>query len=121
VGSQAHPGKSGNGGHGAAAVSTFDRLSDILNRDHAVSAGSLTADTTLASLAIDSLALIELIFAIEDTFGISVPDADADMAKEFGTLGELSNYVDNLIMARDAAASARPVAVAREARLPAAE
>jgi len=86
-----------------------------------VSAGSLTADTTLESLAVDSLAMIELIFAIEDTFCISVPDADADMAKQFGTLGQLSNYVDNLILARDAAAAARPVAAATGARLPAAE
>jgi acyl carrier protein len=93
-------------------MSTFDALCKILIRSYAVAAESLTPDTTLASLAIDSLGVIELMFDIEDTFKVSVPDSDANMARDLGTLGELSHYVDRLIAARDGTAAAEPAAAA---------
>jgi acyl carrier protein len=96
-------------------MSTFEALCKILVRDYAVAAESLTPDTTLASLAIDSLGVIELIFEIEETFKVSVPDGDADMARDFGTLAELSHYVDQLIAASDGPAAAEPAAAAEEA------
>ncbi|MER7109834.1 phosphopantetheine-binding protein [Streptomyces sp. NPDC000229] len=36
----------------------------------------ITPDTDLHRLGIDSMQAIELLFAIEDTFGISLPDED---------------------------------------------
>ncbi len=36
-------------------------------------AGSLTPDSRLADLGIDSLAMVEAIFAIEETFDVTVP------------------------------------------------
>lgn len=35
--------------------------------------GDLTVDTRLDALALDSLAMVELVFALEETFDISVP------------------------------------------------
>ncbi|MDR7126597.1 acyl carrier protein [Pseudotabrizicola sp. 4114] len=35
--------------------------------------GDLTIDTRLEALALDSLAMVELVFALEETFDISVP------------------------------------------------
>ncbi len=87
-------------------MSTFDALSKILVKDYSIAAELLTPDTTLASLAIDSLGVIELVFAIEDRFEISVPDTDATTLSEFGTLSELCQYVDQLIAKRDALAVA---------------
>lgn len=101
-------------------MNSFDALCGIISRDYGLSADSLTADTTLESLAIDSLGVIELIFAIEDTFKVIVPDIDADMARDFGTLGELSHYVDQLIAARDAATDPAAALVARAVAGPAA-
>ncbi len=89
-------------------MSTFDTLCKILVKDYAIAAESLTPDTTLASLAIDSLGVIELIFAIEDRFKVSVPDIDATAVGEFGTLSELAHYVDQLLAKRDALAVAEP-------------
>jgi acyl carrier protein len=89
-------------------MSTFDALCEILVKDYALDADSLTPDTTLAGLAIDSLGVIELIFAIEDRFKVSFPDVDATTVGESGTLSELSHYVDQLIATRDALADAEP-------------
>ncbi len=93
-------------------MSTFDALCKILVKDYALEADSLTPATTLASLAIDSLGVIELIFAIEDRFKVSVPDSDVDMARDFGTLAELGQYVDQLIAKRDALAAVEPAGAA---------
>ena len=100
-------------------MSSFDALCIIISRDYALAAGSLTPETTLESLAIDSLGAIELIFAIEDTFKVSVPDTDTEMARDFATLGELSNYVDKLIAARNAAAATAITLVAPAVVVPA--
>lgn len=101
-------------------MSTLDALYEILRRDYVIAAGSLNADTSLTSLAIDSLGLIELIFAIEDTFKVTVPDVEADMANSFGTVGELADYVDQLVALRDVAGAGESALSANATRLPAA-
>jgi acyl carrier protein len=100
-------------------MSTFDALCKILVRDYALNDHTLTPETTLASLAIDSLGVIELIFAIEDAFGVTVPDNDPGMARDFGTLAELGGYIDRLIAARDAPGATAPNSSDAGAALPA--
>ncbi|MFJ9413728.1 acyl carrier protein [Streptomyces sp. NPDC101227] len=48
----------------------------------------LTPDTDLRTLGVDSMQAIELLFAIEDTFGISLPDDELNDAT-FATAGNL--------------------------------
>ncbi|MEU9234701.1 acyl carrier protein [Streptomyces subrutilus] len=48
----------------------------------------ITPDTDLRALGIDSMAAIELLFTLEDTFGIALPDTDLN-DDTFATAGSL--------------------------------
>jgi acyl carrier protein len=83
---------------------TLDRLADLLHRDFAIPRESLVPEATLESLQIDSLRMIEILFSIEDEFGISVPDeASQEMKTGVKTLGDLAQRLEVL-----AGGSAKP-------------
>lgn len=83
-------------------MTSFEGLCEILARDYQLAPASLTPETSLTDLAIDSLGVIELIFAIEEKFKVTANDADAGSAQDFATLQDVSNYIDRLIAQRDA-------------------
>jgi len=80
------------------STSTFAVLREILAKDYALAPESLTPATELKTLAIDSLAMIELIFTLEDRFNIIA----ADVPDEFQTLADVVSYIDGLIAQREA-------------------
>lgn len=82
-------------------MTSFEGLCEILIKDYQRAPDSLTPDTPLSDLAIDSLGLIELIFAIEDKFKVIATDADPEMAKNFTTLQDVTDYIDRLMAQRD--------------------
>lgn len=45
-------------------------------------------------LGADSLDTVELLMAIEEEFGIEIPDEDANKAK---TVGDVINYINNIL------------------------
>lgn len=53
-------------------------------------------EATLSDLGIDSLSVVELVFDLEDEYGIEVPEEKVD----FNTLGEAAAMVDELIEAK---------------------
>lgn len=61
-----------------------------------ISPDSITADSTFAELNIDSLDGINILFAIENEFNISVPD---DAAKQIRSIRDMVNGVEKLIAA----------------------
>jgi acyl carrier protein len=77
-------------------VSSLQRLSRLLERDFAIPAASLTADATLESLDIDSLRLIEIAFAVEDEFGVTMPQDQNEIRERVKTLGDLAELIDGL-------------------------
>jgi acyl carrier protein len=77
---------------------TFDVLRERVARDHGRDPATLSPDTPLAELAMDSLALIELIFTLEEHFGVAAENVPADLP----TLGSVAEYIDGLVAARDA-------------------
>ncbi len=81
---------------------TFDVLRSIIATDHAIDPATINPETPLADLSIDSLAVIELIFTLEDRFSVVAEDVPAD----FPNLGSVADYIDGLIAQRDAASSA---------------
>ena len=86
-------------------MSTFDRLADLLHRDFAIPRERLVPGATLESLEIDSLRMIEILFGVEETFGISVPDeASNEMKASVKTLGDLAARLDGLV-AKDTGAT----------------
>ena len=73
-------------------ASTFDVLCEVIAKDHGLDTSSLTPTTPLAELTIDSLALIELIFTLEDRFNVVADNVPADLP----TLGSVADYIDGL-------------------------
>lgn len=85
-------------------MTSYEGLCEILAKDYQLAPESLTPATPLKSLEIDSLGVIELIFAIEEKFSVTANDSDTDSAKDFLTLGDVAAYIDRLIEQRDASA-----------------
>lgn len=73
-------------------ATSFEVLCEVIAKDHGLDIGSLTPDTPLAELTIDSLALIELIFTLEDRFSVVADNVPADLP----TLGSVADYIDSL-------------------------
>ena len=63
--------------------SVYDRVIAIIAEQAILDVADLSPDSTLQSLGIDSLGLVESIFAIEEAFDISVP-FNANSASEDG-------------------------------------
>ena len=78
-------------------MSTFDTLRDILVRDYGVARELVTSEATLATLRIDSLSLLELMFKIEDSFEVKIAeDTPADLV----TVKDVVGFIDRLIARR---------------------
>ena len=85
-------------------MSTAKRLGALLARDFGVAADALRPDATLESLDIDSLRMIEILFCIEEEFGISVQAEPTELRARLKTFGDLADYIDTL--AKDGGAPA---------------
>ena len=72
---------------------TFDRLSLILQESFNLSLERLTPDATLASLGIDSLATVELLWQVEEAFRITIPAARINPL----TLSDVVQHIDRLV------------------------
>ena len=71
---------------------TFDTIKDIIIDQLQVEESYVNMDTNLMKdLSADSLDAVEIIMAIEDTFGIEIPDEDAE---KFQTVEDLVKYVE---------------------------
>jgi acyl carrier protein len=79
-------------------MTTLERLSRILVQRYELDPAQLTPDLPLSSLGIDSLGMVEILFFIEDEFGVQFPSDDLT----FATLAEAAKYVDGLIAKRKA-------------------
>jgi acyl carrier protein len=75
---------------------TFDRLSAILIKDYKFTFEQLEMEVPLEVLGIDSLGTAELLFNIEDEFGVIMPPDPVRLT----TLGDVVNFVDALVAAR---------------------
>ena len=70
----------------------FDKIKDIIIDQLQVEESDVAMDTNLMKdLSADSLDAAEIIMAIEDEFGIEIPDEDAENIQ---TVGDLVKYVE---------------------------
>ena len=70
----------------------FDEIKDIIIDQLQVDESEVTMDTNLLKdLSADSLDAVEIIMAIEEEYGIEIPDEDAET---FQTVGDLVRYVE---------------------------
>ncbi|MGC1387837.1 MAG: acyl carrier protein [Steroidobacteraceae bacterium] len=84
-------------------MSTLDTLTDILVRDYGVAREQVTPDATLATLRIDSLSLLELMFKIEDRYSVKITQ---DPPTDLVTVNDIVGYIDGLIARRPQSAPA---------------
>jgi acyl carrier protein len=80
-------------------MTTLARLSRILAQRYKLDPARLTPDQPLGSLGIDSLGMVEMLFFIEEEFGVHLPSEGVT----FGTLGEAAAYVDELMVTQKVA------------------
>lgn len=78
--------------------STFERLQRILANEFEVATDVITPTARLDSLGIDSLAVIEVIFRLEDEFKISFTQEPGELP----TIGDLVSAIDHLVAQRPA-------------------
>ena len=72
---------------------TFDNIKEIIFEQLQVKEDAIQLDTNLMKdLDADSLDAVEIIMAIEDTYGIEIPDEDAEKLQ---TVEDLVKYVDD--------------------------
>ena len=81
-------------------MTTLERLQALLERDFELEPAALVPAATLESLDIDSLRMIEILFSVEDAFGIAVPAEPAEIRARVRTLGDLAGYIDELVVAK---------------------
>ncbi len=83
------------------------KVIDIIAEQAVLEPEDVTLDSTLEELGIDSLGLVESIFAIEEAFDISVPfNANAPMESDFdiSTVASIVAGVERLIKEQKATA-----------------
>ena len=86
-------------------MTTLDAVREILHRNFDIPIDALQSDAKLDELAIDSLAVIEVMFAVEDRFKITVPSEPASVQGKLTTIGDLVAYIDRLIAEQHPAAA----------------
>jgi acyl carrier protein len=77
-------------------MTVFERLTTLLQRDFDIPKSSLEAHATLESLDIDSLRLIEIVFAVEEEFKVTMPQDQGEIRGRVKTLGDLANLIEEL-------------------------
>jgi acyl carrier protein len=79
--------------------STFEAVRTLMASEFQIDPASIGAQTQLTELGVDSLAALEFVFVLEDTFKISM-DGDTDLRG--GVVQDVVNAVD-AAMSRQAA------------------
>jgi len=74
--------------------STFDAIAAVLTEQFHVEAGSIRPQVALDQLGLDSLALMEFVFAVEDRLGIRIPEDRLDPRQAGVTLEQLALLLD---------------------------
>ena len=68
-----------------------ERVKEIIAKELEVSPDQLTSEASfIDDLGADSLDTVELVMALEEEFGIDIPDEDADKIK---TVGDVLEYL----------------------------
>jgi len=82
---------------------TQDTIFAIIAKEARIPLEKITLQSTLKDLEIDSLDVVQIIFELEDRFGITLPDKDPAIDTE--SVSGLVAAVDRLVAEKNAAAS----------------
>lgn len=76
---------------------TFDVVASVLTKQFRVDPARVAPQAALQSLGLDSLALMEFVFAIEDHFGLRIPEERLDPREASLTLSDLCRAIDDVL------------------------
>jgi len=82
------------------STSTFETIAGVLTEQFHVEPQRVRADASLSSLGLDSLALVEFVFALEDRFGLRIPEDQLDPRRSDLTLASVCQAVDAALAQR---------------------
>jgi acyl carrier protein len=85
---------------GERSMTTLQSMQCLFKANFDLAPEILQREAVLEELQIDSLSMIEVLFAIEDEFKIVVPQEPSAWRGQTRTLGDLVDYVDKLIAAQ---------------------
>jgi len=69
-----------------------EQIKDILARITRVDKSIITRQSTFKEIKADSLDVVQALVAVEETFGIEIPDEDA---QKFQNFGDFVSYVES--------------------------
>ena len=75
-----------------------ERVKDILAEECAVDRAALADDARLEDVGISSVDMVQVIFAIEEAFGVSI--GEDDMGLEIETVGEVTAAIGRIVAAQ---------------------
>ena len=78
--------------------STFDAISAVLVEQFKVEAASVQPTVALDQLGLDSLALMEFVFAVEDRLDVRIPEDRLDPRQAGVTLDQLARLLHEAIV-----------------------
>ena len=78
-------------------MTTLQTLQALLKENFAIDGTRLSPETRLEELNIDSLAVVEVLFMVEDKFKVTVPTESVAQQASLKTIGDLVSYVDRLV------------------------
>jgi len=75
-------------------MSTEESIKDIVVKIVHCDKNVLTPESTFKELNADSLDIVQILVALEDNFGIEIPEEDA---QKFTNFGDVVTYVDRKV------------------------
>ena len=84
---------------------TFDAIRAVLIEQFHVDAGSIGPQVALDQLGLDSLALMEFVFAVEDRFGTRIPEERLDPRQSGLTLADVVAALEDRLAATPSTAA----------------
>ena len=79
-------------------MSSLQEIQELIHKKYGVDPQTLDANASLRGHGIDSLTLVEFLFAVEDHYHISIPEKYSDV----DTLAALADAVDEILAAQAA-------------------
>lgn len=73
-------------------MSSLEEIQDLIRKKYGIEPSALDPHASLREHGIDSLTLVEFVFAVEDHYGISVPEKYSNV----DTLAALAAAVDEI-------------------------
>ncbi|HYA75154.1 MAG TPA: acyl carrier protein [Roseiarcus sp.] len=86
-------------------MSQFDEIVNIVAQKAQIDRSKLTREASLVDLQVSSLDMVDVIFTLEDKYGVELPFNANTNAGDFKTLGDLIDMVEKQLATTQAKAA----------------